>query len=395
MTFIMESEVLFAHYKELQAYVAWADDDVRRVSAALPFVQPSFAALIDDFYEEIDRHAATRTVLTGGEEQVKRLKGTLVTWLEELFSGVYDADYVTRRWKVGWRHVEIGLSQVYTNVALSRLRDGLFQALQDGWNGDREELSMTIRSLNKLLDLDLAIIEDAYQAEYMKRLQQSERLATIGQMSGGVAHELRNPLNVIKTSIYYLLHTKNPNPEKTVEHLKRIHGQVDAADAVTTTLTDFARLPLPQMGPFALQPCLHETLELTNLPDHIEVELACPADLPPVLGDRRQIAIVFSNLIRNARDAMPDGGKLTIAASRVGSAIEISVSDTGEGIGEEDLKRILEPLYSTKARGLGLGLAITSAILDKHGASLSIDSRLGKSSIFTVRIAIAEPTSGL
>lgn len=390
----MNPQELFRHYQELQRYVGWSDEDVQRVRASLPVVKPHFAALIDDFYEEIDRHPTARQVITGGQDQVERLKVSLLVWLDELFSGQYDAQYVARRWKVGGRHVEIGLSQVFTNVALSRLRGGLFRALDEGWAGERLELAETHRSLNKLLDLDLAIIEDAYQAEHLKRQQQIERLATIGQVSGGVAHELRNPLNVIKTSVYYLLNARNPTAEKTAEHLARIQRQVDVADGVTTALSDFAKLPVPQLQTFELKPCLLDALESAALTDRIRVALDCPVNLPPVLGDQRQLTIVFGNLVRNARDAMPDGGDLTITACESDSAVEVAVSDTGEGIQEEHLDRILEPLFSTKARGIGLGLAITRAILDKHKAELIVRSKPGVGSTFTVRMpaVVGAPT---
>jgi signal transduction histidine kinase len=383
----MDSKELFRNYQELQAYVGWDEEDGRRVRASQPIVKPHFPALIDDFYAEIDRHPTARKVITGGPEQIERLKRSLLIWLDELFSGRYDATYVARRWKVGQRHVEIGLSQVFTNVALSRLRTGLFRTLDAGWTGDLSERAQTHRSLNKLLDLDLAIIEDAYQSEHLKRQQVSERLATIGQISGGVAHELRNPLNVIKTSVYYLVNAKNPTPEKTAEHLARIQRQVDVADGVTTALSDFAKMPVPQLRPFSLAACLADALETASLPAKIHVSIDCLDDLPPVLGDQRQLTIVFGNLIRNARDAMPEGGDLTIRASQRGASVEIAVADTGIGIREEDLDRILEPLFSTKARGIGLGLAITRAILDKHKAELSVKSQLGLGSTFTVRLA--------
>jgi signal transduction histidine kinase len=380
----MQTDQLFRSYQELQQYVGWTDDDARRVQDAADVVRPHLAALVDDFSAEIDRHPTARKVITGGEEQINRLKGTLILWLEELLSGQYDPAYVVRRWKVGWRHVEIGLSQVYTNVALSRLRNGLLRALEEGWTREPATLWATEMSLNMLMDLDLAIIEDAYQAEYLKRQQQVERLATIGRISGGVAHELRNPLNVIKTSVYYLLNAKNPTPEKSAEHLQRIQRQVDVADGVTTALSDFAKLPIPQMEPFEISSCLHEAVENCSLPAAIEFRIDCPADLPPVLGDRRQMLIVFGNLIRNARDAMSGGGELTITATQADGRVEVAVQDTGDGIREEDLERIHEPLFSTKARGMGLGLAISGAILEKHGAHLSVASQPGAGSTFTV-----------
>ena len=122
-----------------------------------------------------------RKVITGGSEQINRLKGTLVQWLRELFACNYDEAYVLRRWRVGCRHVEIGLDQVFTNVALSRLRTGMIGALGNSWQGDRNGLVAAIQSLNKVLDLDLAKIEDAYQAEHLAQQQRSERLASVAR----------------------------------------------------------------------------------------------------------------------------------------------------------------------------------------------------------------------
>ena len=168
MEIAIDPDALFRRYQELQRYVGWTAQDAVRVHAVGQLLEPCFPALIDDFYQEIERHPEARKVITGGAAQIQRLKGTLHAWLSELLSGAYDSDYVVRRWHVGWRHVEIGLDQVYTNVALSRLRTRpAARPWQDRWaRHDPEELLATVLSLNKLLDLDLAKIEDAYQAEY-------------------------------------------------------------------------------------------------------------------------------------------------------------------------------------------------------------------------------------
>jgi signal transduction histidine kinase len=262
-------------------------------------------------------------------------------------------------------------------------------ALEADWSRGGSELLTIQRSLNKLLDLDLAIIELAYQTEFRRRQKQHERLATIGQVAGGVAHEIRNPLNVIKTSAYFLLHAKNPSPEKVVTHLSRIERQVGIADDVVTALNDFARMAIPEMQPLPLVPFLREVLELDPVGDGVQTELICSDAMPPASGDAHQLRIVFGNLIRNACDAMPDGGSLTVTVRGLGQELEIAVSDTGVGIRSEDLNKIMEPLYSTKARGIGLGLAITRAIVEKHGGKLEVASELGQGTTFTVRLPAA------
>jgi signal transduction histidine kinase len=385
----MSPDHLFGRYRELQAYVGWTPDDAARVAAVGPLLADSLAGLVDDFYHEIDRHSEARKVITGGREQIERLKGTLTQWLRELLSGCYDEAYVSRRWRVGWRHVEIGLDQVYTNVALSRLRTGLLRSLDEHWTGSADDFRTTSRSLNKLLDLDLAIIEDAYQAEHLARQQRSERLAAIGQVSAGVAHELRNPLNVVKTSVYYLLNARNPTPQKTAEHLERIGKHVDLADGVITALSRFAKLPAPDLRPCSAEQCVRDALEVNALSAAIAVMLVFPPDLPSMLVDRDQARIVFGNLIRNARDAMPNGGTLTITGRAAGDFVEVDVTDSGAGIASELLGRIMEPLYSTKARGLGLGLSIARAILDKSSGSLRVSSTPGQGTTFTVRLRAA------
>lgn len=384
----MDPDRLYARYVELQHYVGWTGDDAARVALAAPLVRLSIGPMIDDFYEEISHHPDARKVITGGPEQIERLKQTLRGWLLDLLSGPYDRDYVARRWRVGWRHVEIGLDQVYTNAALSRLRSRIAAAIVSRWQGRESELREILESIHKLLDLDLAIIEDAYQTEYLSRQQQVERLAAIGHMAGGVAHELRQPLNVIRSSAYYLQHAGHALPPKAAEHLERIDRQVALANGVITSMSDFARMPLPEVRPIRLADILAQTMEATRLPAGIAVRQAGNLEAR-VLADPGQLGIVLGNLIRNAGDAMPDGGALTIELRPAEQFVEIDIADTGKGIHPNDLPHIMEPMYTTKPRGIGLGLTISRAIVQKHGGHIRIHSELGKGSIFTLALPVA------
>lgn len=170
------SELDFARlYESMQRYVGWTDGDAERVAALWPLVAPQAKSLIDDFYAEIQRHPDAARVITGGPEQIERLSRTLREWLAQLFAGQYDIEYISRRWRVGYRHVEIGLEQRFTSLAISRLRTGIKQAVCSSWQGSSEELAASLASINKLLDLDHALIQDAYEFEYVSRQRQFER----------------------------------------------------------------------------------------------------------------------------------------------------------------------------------------------------------------------------
>jgi len=384
----MQAEELYRRYQDLQQYVGWTEQDAMLLASFRPVLLPALPGIIEDFYAELQRHPEAVRVFTGGRDQVERLKRSLLDWLDDLFSGRYDQDYVVKRSMVGLRHVEIGLSQRYTNVAMSRLRLGLMAALDRA--GHTVDTHAVRHAILRVTDLDLAIIEDAYQTEYSRRQLRTERLATIGQVAGGIAHELRNPLNVIRTSVYYLRNSQRVTPEKNAEHLDRIEKQVGLGDSVITALSNFARLPLPELGPIDLLQFFAELLDRAPLPENVRLNIDVTLNTPPVFADGNQLQIVFGNLLRNACDAMPEGGCLKVeAAPASGSGVDILVIDNGHGISPENLKRIMEPFFSTKSRGIGLGLALSRAILERNAGQISVQSTVGLGTTFFVRLPAA------
>lgn len=218
-------------------------------------------------------------------------------------------------------------------------------------------------------------------------LVRNEKFSTLGKVSGGIAHEIRNPLNAAKMSAYYLLNVTEPPAEKVREHLERIDRQVSMIDNVVTALSDVAKLPEVTLVPTAMEPLLQSVVGSVNLSGNVEVVFDLAAPLPPALVDEQQISIAFRNLIRNARDAMPEGGTITISAvAPDDQQVVYSVADTGVGISPSDLPHVLEPLYTTKARGMGLGLSIAKEIVVKNQGVLSVDSELGRGSVFHVTL---------
>ena len=224
-------------------------------------------------------------------------------------------------------------------------------------------------------------------------LVRAERLATLGKVSGGIAHEIRNPLSVIRTSAFFLRRAKDLSPEKMAEHLERIERQVAMIDNVVTALADVAKLPEPKAVRCRVEEVVRSVVDNTSLPAAIEVTCEL-LNLPDVRIDPNQIAIVFRNLVRNARDAMPNGGQLMVAGIVGDDSVAVSVRDTGPGIPADQLEKILEPLYSTKARGMGLGLAICQAILHKNRGHLRVESQLGVGTTFHIVLPRFDVTIG-
>ncbi len=234
-------------------------------------------------------------------------------------------------------------------------------------------------------------IRTAELRQAQAELLRSEKFSTLGKVAGGIAHEIRNPLNAVKTSAYFLLNARDPAPEKIREHLNRIDRQVSLIDNVVTALSDVARLPDPNLNPLALEPLVRAIVETTSLPANIRLLLDFPPDLPDVLADENQLLIALRNLLRNARDAIPDGGTITISGRPDADRVIVSVRDTGPGIAEKDLQNVLEPLFSTKARGMGLGLPITRAIVEKNRGSLAFESHPGVGTGFSITLTTRAP----
>jgi two-component system, LuxR family, sensor kinase FixL len=162
-------------YRLMQRYVGWTEEDAMRVASLSRMVLAHADELIADFYAEIRRHPQAAAVITGGSEQINRLSKSLRQWLVELLAGQYDDDYMARRWRVGYRHVEIGLAQRFTSLALSRLRAGIVHSVQREWRGDPDERLACLVSLHKLIDLEHALIQDAYEYEHVRRERELER----------------------------------------------------------------------------------------------------------------------------------------------------------------------------------------------------------------------------
>ncbi|BDG04294.1 sensor histidine kinase [Anaeromyxobacter oryzae] len=241
-------------------------------------------------------------------------------------------------------------------------------------------------------NLDLAVARE--------ELVRSERLAAVGRLAAGVAHEVGNPLGAIGgfAEIARARLEAGAPAADVADLLVRIGAETRRIDAIVRDLLDFARPAPPALVPVSVGAALDGALRLAEVQPRfrsVEVSVALPPDLPPVRADPRRLAQVLLNVLLNAGDAMGGAGEVRVTARRDGTAVEIAVADRGPGIAPADLQRIFDPFFTTKppGQGTGLGLAVCHGILEALGGSITAEAGDG-GAVFRIRLPAAEAARG-
>ncbi len=228
------------------------------------------------------------------------------------------------------------------------------------------------------------------------RLLRAERLVAIGQLGAGIGHELRNPLGIIKNSIYYLNMKLGQADEKVKKHLGIIEKEITRSNKIITDLMDFARVKRPTLRKADANLLVREAISRSKIPENVEVIIRLKKGLAPLMADPGQVEQVFINMVSNAAQAMTSSDadethkgkerRLEISTRAENGFIVTKFKDNGCGISEENLARIFEPLFTTKTKGIGLGLAVSKAIVEAHEGCIEVESELGKGTTFFVKL---------
>jgi PAS domain S-box-containing protein len=235
----------------------------------------------------------------------------------------------------------------------------------------------------------LTFARDITEKERMqKELQNAQRLAVIGELAASVGHDLRNPLTGIKGAVYYLkMKWASKIDDTSNEMFNVIENDVQYSNKIVDDLLDFSRDIRLDRKNTSVKSIVEATLAKMHLPKKVKISDST-AERPLIFVDTFQLNRVFGNLIKNAVEAMPDGGKLDIMSEQVDGSIRIMFSDTGIGISKEDMSKLGSPLFTTKAKGVGMGLAICKRLVEAHGGSLLVESERGKGTCVTVTLPI-------
>jgi len=252
-----------------------------------------------------------------------------------------------------------------------------------------EHATADLRAANR------ALLETARRLFAARReLARSQRLALAGQMAASVAHQIGTPLNLISGYVQ-MLRAKHEAASPDGEWLRTIQDQIGRVTGIVQSLLDETRRPalaLRSLAPGEFLEGLADLVRPSLVGRSIDLDLEIAPGLPPVCADRAQLEQALLNLVTNAVDAMPGGGRLSLAARADDGNVVLVVADTGGGIPAGDLPRVFEPLYTTKplGKGTGLGLPILKEIVEAHGGTVRLDSRSGEGTSAEVRLPAAK-----
>lgn len=378
---------MFALFQELQQYVGFGEVDGRALRALHPKLTEGFPAISEAFYERVLQDPNAAAALTRGEKQVGQLKGKLVTWLNELFLGPWDEAYVERRARIGRVHVQIALPQHFMVSAMTvvrlQLRERVLKFLDPRSQEGRESLD----AIERICDLDLALMLHTYREDLEASQARSERLSTFGQLVGSIGHELRNPLGVIETSLYVLKGRPSAD-ERTMKHLDRIGHQVKLANEIISQLLELIREQPLKHAPLDL--CELVADALTGHEGPVTVTRPEKVDQVMVKGDATQLRQVVVNLAQNATQFAGPEGKVEVRLELTPTAAILTVDDSGPGIDPTIRNRLFEPLVTTRPGGVGLGLALVRRVVERHWGSVSASRSPLGGARFTVQLPLSD-----
>jgi len=283
------------------------------------------------------------------------------------------------------KSVQVKECALKTNQSTSILISWVFSPLTD-WSSRTMGIVAVGRNLTEKRVFEMELI-------------QSQRLAAMGVMAGGIAHEIRNPLAICSSAAQFLMDEEDRTPEFIRECAEKIHHGIQRASTIIESLLRFSYPSERNRTAYVnLVDMIKDTLKLMdqqNTIQKIETKMTFTANRVIVQGEATLLQQVFMNLFLNAINAMPDGGILEVGIKQNDYNASIWVADTGCGIAEQNIGKIFDPFYTTSpvGKGTGLGLAISHSIVQQHGGTISVNSTIGKGSTFTVTLPLYQPVS--
>ncbi|MBO1224782.1 MAG: HAMP domain-containing protein [Candidatus Scalindua sediminis] len=262
---------------------------------------------------------------------------------------------------------------------------------------EKEGVMIELRGVNEeLSSINTELVQTNEQLkDAQEQLVRTEKLAAVGTLASGVSHELRNPLSAIKNAVFFLKRklSNKESPDidaRVIQFLDIMDKEIDRSTKIINDLLGFARVISLSKIPSDITVVVNEAMSRAKMAENIKVSKNLPSNLPMVMIDVNKIGQVFINLIENACQAMPDGGELQISTRESKGFIEIEIADSGCGIPEKTIKKIFDPLFTTKPKGIGMGLAVCHGIIEKHHGTIDVKSQEGIGTSILIKLPLED-----
>ena len=262
---------------------------------------------------------------------------------------------------------------------------------------EKEGAMIELKDLNKRLSSinDELVQRNEQLKDTQEQLVRTEKLAAVGTLASGVSHELRNPLSSIKNAVFLLKRKLSRKvipdiDEKVLQFLDIMDKEIDRSTRIINDLLGFTRVAKPTRISSDITIVVNEALSRVNIAEDIKLSKELQSDLPMVTIDSNQVGQVLINLIENACQAMTDGGELQISTRKSKVFVEIEIGDSGCGIPEKEVKKIFDPLFTTKPKGIGMGLAVCHGIIDRHNGIIEVKSHEGKGTNMIIKLPLGD-----
>ncbi|MBL7995540.1 response regulator [bacterium] len=365
------------------------DDEIRVLDVLIKTFESDYVVLsANNGFDalEILRHSPVKVIIT--DERMPKMSG--MAFLKEA--------------KLIIPHTVNIILTAYTDlsVAIDAINSGIvYRYLVKPW--DTDELRITIRQaferfdllndnknlteelLSKNRELERNILE---LKETQDKLVRTEKLAVVGQLTASIGHELRNPLSRIKTAAALMKNEIREATSETDELLKIVDNEVMISTKIINDLLDFSRERKPSLKPCILNEIINGTLTRLRFPDYIHVEQELDETIPELYLDDGQIQQILVNLILNSIQSIDDSGKIYVKTMLNKEFVDLTIKDTGCGIPQSDLEKMFEPLYTTKPKGIGLGMSIVKMLVERHGGTIQVHSRENIGTTVTIKFPL-------
>lgn len=372
-------------FSELKRFVGFGPADERELTKLRGPAVAALPLLLERLAEPIGEHEEVKAVFSDPQVRSQQLGDSVTAWLRHLLQGPWDEDYPERRDQVREAWIEQHLAQRWMVAMYDVIRRWFTELCVHEYSDDSQQLVAALDAVSRALDLDLCLMLAASREDLLARIKRHERLAMLGELSAGIHHELKNPLAAISATSFALQERRALRADRRArELLARVMSNVKRANEIVGRMLSLTRVRDPAMHHTSVEGLVERALHHCRVPAGCRLTVDLDPTLPEIRVDSAQVEQVLLNLLENAFDACKEGGHVRVVGRLVSGDVQLGVADDGVGVPARDIRRVFEPLFSTKPEGTGLGLALGRRLVEANGGTILLTSEAGRGTTVTL-----------